>query len=294
MQWILLILVVFFSLPASCVFPLDWQNLHEEADKKSLSETLSATERSSDSINDLYLLGLVYLNLHKDNEAKEVFSKILSTDSGIYEAKWGLAEVLRRQHDLEKSIEMINQVLATDAEFSPAYITLAYIKYIQLDFQKATELAYRVLKQGKENVDLSNYTRGYLLVAGSRGMLANSHGLLAKLINGTAVLPNLKKAEKLQPNSAAVLFGLGCFYFLAPTIAGGDKVKALDYLERSIKIDPLFADAYVRLAQIYKGKGDNAKFTAYMAKALAIDPQNELALDFQSKKCRFICFALEK
>ena len=37
---------------------------------------------------------------------------------------------------------------------------------------------------------------------------ASNGGPLSKLLNGTQVLPNLKKAEKLQPDSAAVLFGL--------------------------------------------------------------------------------------
>ncbi|MFH0827206.1 MAG: hypothetical protein V1923_04920 [Candidatus Omnitrophota bacterium] len=39
-------------------------------------------------------------------------------------------------------------------------------------------------------------------------------------------MPNLKKAEKMQPDSAGVTFGLGSFYFLAPRIVGGSKQKA--------------------------------------------------------------------
>ena len=122
-------------------------------------------------------------------------------------------------------------------------------------------------------MDLSNYTRAYLIIGGSYGMLAKYGGPLSKVFNGTQVLPNLKKAQALQPDSAAVLFGLGSFYFLAPAIAGGNINKALGYLMRAVVVDPLLADAYVRLAQVYRMKGDNANFEKYLNRALQIDPE---------------------
>jgi Tfp pilus assembly protein PilF len=127
------------------------------------------------------------------------------------------------------------------------------------------------------------------MVSGAKGMIAHYGGPLSKLINGTAVLPNLKKAQVLQPNSAAVMFGLGSFYLLAPPLAGGNLGKAEEYLKKAITIDPFFADAYVRLGQFYKIKGDNQKYSFYLNKALEIDPQNELANDIYSGKCKFIC-----
>ena len=155
-------------------------------------------------------------------------------------------------------------------------------------------MASKVVGQGREAVDLSNYTRGYLLVAGGKGMLASTGGIFAKIGEGTQVFPNLKKAEELQPDSPAVLFGLGSFYFLAPGIAGGNMDKAKDYLERAVSSDPFFADAYVRLAQVYRAKGDNQKFEEYLKKALEIDPQNALARDARSKSCKFICVTVKQ
>ena len=69
---------------------------------------------------------------------------------------------------------------------------------------------------------------------------------------------------------------------------GGDRGKAEQYFQRCIRADPLFADAYVRLAQLYRMKGDTKKYEASMQKALAIDPQNSLALDAKTRACRFI------
>ncbi len=87
-------------------------------------------------------------------------------------------------------------------------------------------------------------------------MIARYGGPLSKVLNGTAVFPLLKKAESLQPDCAEVLFGPGNFYFPAPVVTGGNKKKALDYFERAVRRDPLFADAYARLAQTYRALGD--------------------------------------
>jgi hypothetical protein len=35
--------------------------------------------------------------------------------------------------------------------------------------------------------------------------------------------------------------------------------------------------------------GDDKKYQLYLKKALNIDPQNELALDIESGRCKFIC-----
>ena len=63
-------------------------------------------------------------------------------------------------------------------------------------------------------------------------MIAYYGGPLSKLINGTGILPMLKDAQSMQPDSPAVWFGLG----------------------RVTQADPGFADAYVRLGQIYRMK----------------------------------------
>jgi len=286
--------LLFFIAEARFSFALDWKALHERADKISLDEALSELELEASSVDKLYILGLVYLNRHKNQEARDIFQKIIMSEPQLAGAKWGLAEVLRRQHRIEDSERILQEIVKDHPSFSPAYISLAYIKYTQMDFEQCVVLALKVIKQGRESVDLSNYTRAYLLLAGAKGMIASRGGPLSKVINGIAVLPNLKKAEMLQPDSPAVLFGLGSFYFLAPGIAGGDIRKAQDYLERAVELDPLFADAYVRLAQVYKSQGKTEKYKAYLEKARNIDPKNALLEDFEKGKCRFHCVTVKE
>lgn len=285
----LLLQIFFCFFMINPCYGLDWKKLHERADKTDLPAALFSVQQDNGSIDNLYVLGLVYLSRHKDKEAGEVFNKITALSPGVIEAKWGLAEVLRRQHKNEESEKLLNEVINSSPEFSPVYISLGYLKYRQMDFNQAVRLAGKVLEQGETRVDQTNHVRVHLLRAGAKGMIAHYGGVFSKFINGTAVLPDLKAAEKAQPDNALVKFGLGSFYMLAPAFAGKDMKKAEEYLKKAVTNDPLFADSYVRLGQLYKIKGDDAKYKEYLGKALKIDPGNDLALDISSGRCRFIC-----
>jgi tetratricopeptide (TPR) repeat protein len=286
--------LVFLLCVCFRAYSLDWKQLHERADSIGPDEVLVLLQRGPLVPDNLYLAGLVYLNAHKNREAGRVFEKLLALRPEAIEGKWGRAEVLRRNGEEKKSEAILNRILRGSPSFAPAHITLAYIKYRQSDYKEAIRLALAVRRRGRENVDISNYTRSYLIFAGAKGMIASSGGPLSKVINGTQVLPNLKRAEDLQPDSPAVLFGLGSFYFLAPPIAGGNPEKARRYLERAIETDPLFADPYVRLAQIYKAEGEREKYELFIEKASAVDPDNALLRDELSGVCRFNCATVEE
>ncbi len=286
-KFLLLVSVLIFT--TSPVFAYDWKDLHEKADKGKLESVLASVKSGQDSIENQYILGLIYLNLYKDSQAEEVFSKILKTDNRMLGAKWGMAEVSRRQHKVEEAKKALDEVLKIDPKFPPAGISLAYIKYTNMKFEESARLALRVIDQGRDKVDLSNYVRAYTIYAGAKGMIAHYGGIFSKAINGLAVKSNLDKAERLDRNAPAVLFGLGSYYFLAPRIAGGDKAKAEKYFKRAIEADPRLVDAYVRLAQLYKVKGDKDKYNFFINKATELDPKNELILDSRSGECKFIC-----
>jgi tetratricopeptide (TPR) repeat protein len=285
------ILLVCFSFSG---YGLDWVALNQQADSLSLEEASNAVKSAPKDLEALYILGLVYLNEHKDGQAKEAFAKMQALEPESIEARWGLAEVLRRRKKIEESEKILTKLIKVSPRFYPAYISLAYLRYRQGDFNQAVSLAKKVRAQADGNVDLSNITRSYLIIGGAKGMIASSGGPLSKLINGTQVFPNLKKAEALQPDSPAVLFGLGSFYFLAPKVVGGDLGKAVEYLQRAIEVDPLFADAYVRLAQVYNLKQDRGKYQEYLTRAAEIDPENDLLLDETSGVCLFNCVSVEE
>lgn len=286
------ILLVFLFCGRGYCF--NWRELHDRSKDMSIKRAEELVKESPDSIETLYTLALTYLNEHKDSLAENIFNTILMKDPSSFEAEWGRAEIFRRRKEKEKSRKILNKIIKEHPDFSPAYITMAYLEYTEGNFNKAVWLTSRVKEQGRDNVDLNNYTRAYLIYAGSKGMIASRGGPISKLINGTQVLPNLKKAEDLMPDSPEVLYGLGSFYFLAPGIAGGNINKALDCLKKVIELKPDFAEAYVRLAQVYKEKNDNKKYETYLSKALELDPENELALDEQLGVCKFNCVTVKE
>jgi len=284
---VFLALIFLFWSVTSC-HALEWKRLHEKADATGVSAAMEAADKSA-SLDDLYVLGLVYLNLHREKEAEEAFNRMKVIDPGLIEARWGLAEILRRRHSLDESERLLNEIIKENSAFTPAYISLAYLRYLKMDFNGSGQLALSVMNQGMDAVDQMNVVRAITMYAGAKGMIAHYGGPLSKAVNGTPVFSYLKKAEKLQPDSSAALFGLGSFYLLAPGLIGGDIDKALEYLEKAVKADPLFASVYVRLAQAYRMKKDETKYQFYLNKALEVDPGNEIALDIQSGRCKFIC-----
>jgi len=283
-----IVVVILFLFLASVGFSFvpAWREIHERADRITLSEALGDVQKNPSSPEALYALALVYLNAYKINEAEEVFEKMSALDAGNLAARWGKAEILRRRHKFDEAQGILETIIKEDPLYAPAYTTLGYMLFDKKEYEYSIRLAVRVLKMGRERVDLTNYTRAYLIIGGAKGILADEGGPFSKLFNGTQILSYLKKAEKLQPRSAGVLFGLGSFYSLAPAVAGGDKAKGLIYLENVIKVDPLFVDGYARLAQVWGRRGDKEKYDFYLKKALELDPQNELALRVKKDNVR--------
>ncbi len=277
MKLLLVLILIVFSCLSSSVFAFDWEKLHETADKITLIEAQEMLKSNEGSPDVLYVVALVYLNEYKVAQAKALFERILQVSPGTIEAQWGLAEVLRRGYSLKKSREMLREIIISNPDFSPAYITLGYIEFSLKNYKEAVRLAAIVINQGHEVVDGSNYARAYLILAGAKGMIADKSGPLSKAFHGLQVFPNLNRAKKLKPESPGVYYGLGSFYLLAPAIAGGNIIKAKEYLEKAIKLDSNLIDAYIRLAQVYKAQGDMDKFNEYLSLALEKDPQNYLA-----------------
>ncbi len=124
---LLAIFIYFFDLSASGA--MDWKGLHNQADNLSLAAAREMAAKNLASPSKQYVLGLVYLNLHQDQAADEIFSRLLADDPGLIELNWGKAELLRRRHDSLAAENLLNTVIKSDPQFARALISLAYIKY---------------------------------------------------------------------------------------------------------------------------------------------------------------------
>ena len=199
-------------------YAFDWKKLHDFADNISLPQALKELEANPDPLDALYVAGLVYFNIHKDAQAREIFIKMREIDPHSVGAMWGMAESLRRQHKLEEAAHILEELIGLAPEYSPAYISLGYIRYIQMSFEDTVKLMLSVIKQGKDNVDKTNFVRAHCLYAGAKGMIAHYGGPLSKAVNGAAVMRHLRIAQDIQPDNIAVFFGMGSYYLLIQPI----------------------------------------------------------------------------
>ena len=82
------------------------------------------------------------------------------------------------------------------------------------------------------------------------------------------------EALRIYPASEKINYLLGIFHYRAPN--PDDKI-ARDYFLKVIEINPLNADAYVLLAELYNRHENSGKARLYAGKALDADPSNPRA-----------------
>lgn len=268
---------------------LDWKSLHETADRLTLEDARSNWEKQPDSIDAMYIYALKNLMTHREDEAEKIFQAVLERDPGTLEAVWGLAEIAQTRHRYAQAQKLAQRVIREYPEFPPPYITLAYIHYIHLNLDESLQQTAKVINMEKGHVDKRNLVYAHGLYSAVRGLMAYYSNPIYKAVNGYASLRHLRKVRELDDESFVYYLGWGSFYTLAPKLFGGDLDKAESYLKKAIEIDPLQANAYVRLAQIYQKKGNREKFEKNLNRALEIDPLNEVALDVKHGTCRFLC-----
>lgn len=286
-----LILVLIFILSFNAqAFASQWYQMNDLAEKTDLEQAYQNMLVNPESFEGNYILGIVYLKLYENSKALEIFEKLLKSNPDSIEANWGKAEALRRFHEIDESEKILDKIVKSNLDFAPAFISLAYIKYTKQKYKDGVVLLNAVIALDSNKIDLVNRVRALSMLAGLKGMLAYYGGPVSKIVYGKSIIPILKKAHKLQPKSAVVLYGFGSFYLLAPGFTGGKLKLAKIFLEKTILTDPKFAEAYVRLAQVYKREKNIKLYEEFLNKALELDSGNELALDIKSKKCNFICF----
>jgi len=265
----------------------DWRAAHAQAESLTAGDAARLAAGTDEGPAGLYRAGLFYLRTYQLDAAQDVFQQILARGDRP-EARWGLAEIAKCRHHYEESAAATKRVIEERPGFAPAYLTMAHLRYLQLDFTGAVEWAGKVINM-RPNVDHRNLIYAHGLYAAARGALALRAGPVSGTINGLASLRHLRIIRNLDADCFVTHFGWGSFYALAPVAVGGSLDKAEASLKRALEIEPYFPDAYVRLAQIYRKKGDTELYELYLNKALEMDPQNELAADVRTGACEFFC-----
>jgi len=260
------LLIIFFILLASLsVFLYSQKKICKLSSRKAFVEN-SLTAEGKKALN--------LLRLRKDAAALGIFERLLVENPGNTAALWGKAEVLRRSRNYEGSEKILKCLLNNNPSHAPSLISLAYIRLKQGNLNEALGLVNRSLFCVNESADEKALAQ---LMLGSINSRRASKGIfLSKLAYGGRIKNHFLEAKRLAPDLPEVAVGLGTFYLLAPKIIGGDVGKAIPELQRAVKMAPEFATANARLAQAYQKIGDMEKFNFYIARAKALDPENEV------------------
>jgi tetratricopeptide (TPR) repeat protein len=216
---------------------------------------------------------LNYLKTRQDNLALEQAQKILSLEPNDLSALWAKAEILRRNYDLKTSEELLNRILNQNPDHIPSLISLSYINYYNNRFSPALKLLKQVLNY--PNASKENQAMAYMLIGSINAKRASATKFLGKIAYGMRIKNYFEKALGLAPELPEVHLGLGSFYLLAPSFAGGNVDKAIEELETAVKLAPDFATANARLAQAYKKKGNLEEYSFFIQRAKELDPGNQ-------------------
>jgi Tfp pilus assembly protein PilF len=268
-------------------YALDWQRIYARSSRITIDTALDMLRKDQRSVEALALLGFAYLDQNEPQKAQVAFNTILRIDPQIFEARWGLAEVMLRAGDLSGGEKELTAILSKHPDFMPAQISEASLKFYRQDYQAVLSLTYTILSKGIDQVGHDAYLRAYLLQAAARGMTADQNDETVKYIFAEMVLPRLNSSQGFVPKSAPIYLGLGTFFLTTPAYAGGDLDKAAAYLQEAVSLNPKLADGYARLAQFYAAKGSRKNFDRFLNKALSLDSGNKVALAAKAKVAHF-------
>lgn len=213
------------------------------------------------------------LKARKDRQALAIFQEILKIQPDNLEARWGKAEVLRRERDYQEAENLLKTILKENPRQPSSLISLAYIRYKADKLNEALKLVNRALENCRS--DSENKALCFMMLGTINSRRSEKGGFFSKIRYGTHIRGYFLKAKALAPQLPEVHLGLGTFYLLAPKIAGGNLNNAIAELELTVKLAPDFATANARLAQAYQKNGLEEKYEFYLNRAKTLDPDNE-------------------
>ncbi len=264
----------------------DWKTLADNAIALSPDAVTALEKKQDKTAQDVYQLTILYYRQYDQAKLQKLLSDTEKTLADTQVGRLLAAIVLMRKHQLADSANVLNRILSSEPDFYPALIVLAHLSYLQKDFTGSYAQAKKLLEH-KKALSRYHYTVSLLMAAGARGILAKSD--LTRAIPGYfEVKRYFKEAQKLMPGAPEVLYARGSYYLLTPPIADGDIDLAMEMLEKSRALTPLNPSVYVRLAQGYRARGDEEGYRKNLDAARALDPKDELVLDYLSGDKAFL------
>lgn len=199
-------------------------------------------------------LGTVYLEEGDFKKADFLFKRALKINPGFLEAKLNLARIYYLKGDLEKAISMTKKIIKSEPSYYLAYQYLGAFYAKKKDFERAEKAFKKALKLNPKN-PLIWYDL-YLFYK-EKGDIKNAYSAL-------------KKAGSLNKDY------LGEFYFLKSKefLEKGNFKKALNYVNKALRINRLNCEYFNLKGVIFKNMGRFKEAVIFYKKALRLNPKN--------------------
>jgi Tfp pilus assembly protein PilF len=139
------------------------------------------------------------------------------------------------------------------------------------------------IEAGKIAVQLDgNRPEGHFWLGANYGGSAQ-HSTLAGLASVEDIRREMETVIKMDERfqGASAYMGLGQLYLEAPRVLGGDTAKALDYLQKGIKLAPDNALMRLYLAEAYHAAGRDAEARKQINELMAMTPSPDYLPEYQ-------------
>lgn len=189
-------------------------------------------------LDDLIMLGYIYIDLKKYNNAEEVFEVVMNEDN--LEAYYGFANIYERTGKEEKAIEMYKKVVDIDPNFARAYFSLAYLyddisETMKNKFEDSN--VQEAIKYYNEAIKYENNYWAYL----NLGSIYERHN------HNEEAKVYFEKAYEINPSGELVSYNLGV---VCSKLGQGEEALK-HYLEEASKEKP-YDSTYYNLGVLYK------------------------------------------
>lgn len=240
---------------------------------KSYQQAINIDNKYRDAYNNL---GIVYRNMNEYSKAISAYKQAINIDGRYEEPHNNLSIVYLETREYSMALNSLRRAITLKPDYQTAYRNLA-ITYLKMkNLQDASEAVLKALSLDGNDQKTHKLLKIIQLTILKQGQSFYSRNDLTRAELSTK--NSLKLDSSYQP-AIDFLEKIKQEYFTqaCAKIENNDHITAINFLKRTLEIDPEFRDGHYSLGETYfsMGKLEDAERIARMA--LRIDPNYEPA-----------------
>jgi tetratricopeptide (TPR) repeat protein len=246
---------------------------------------------NSKDLESQFALGLVYLQLDKDEQSEDIFKMMLEEPEWKYQASFYLGKIEEKRGNTKKALVWFDKVsdgplvfdasisaitlLAKDKQFDEANSRLSLLQ-TKFPQQKLRILLVQaeLYSQQKQYEKAFNLLTEALVDLPDQKELLYTRALVAERVNKSDIVEaDLKKILAMEPDNVEALNALGYTLLSKPGRYG----EAEKYLQRALKLEPDAAVIIDSYGWLQFKLGNTEKALGYLQQAYEKQQENEIA-----------------